>query len=168
LADFQFFVSEREISLIAICPSSYTKSAHNCKERHCCQLPKQNKRRLDRHTTQIGKQHKVTHKSPGLRSVQRTENWSTGIGLVQIRLRCQSSENQSNSSYPSKFIGNTTKNSVDPLKIPLGYNMSWGRVRVSRNIIIRMSLRFWVKGYLKSSPQSHSQRRPLVFRIKVG
>jgi len=100
--------------------------------------------------------------------VQRTENWSTGIGLVLIRQRRQSCENLSNSSYPSKFIRNATKNSVNPQEVPLGYNMSWGRVRVSRNIIIRMSLSFWVKGYLKSSPQSHCQRRTLVFRIKVG
>lgn len=117
--------------------------------------------------SQICKQHKITNQRPSLSLMQRTKNGPTSIRFMQIGQCCQCYKNKSNSSHSSLLIRNTTKNCVYPKKIPFGNNMSWCRIRVCWNIIIRVSLNFWIKRYQKGCTSSQYLCCSQIFRIKV-
>jgi len=97
-----------------------------------------------------------------------TENRPTCCRFVLIRQSCLSCKNKPNSSYSCKFIRNTTKNCINPLEIPLRYNVGRSRVWISGDIIIWVSLRFWVEGNLKGCKLSLGQGCSKVFGIEVG
>jgi hypothetical protein len=99
--------------------------------------------------------------------MQRTENRSTSCRFVQIRQSTQSSKNESNSSYSCKFVRNASEDCIYPEKVPLGDDVRRSGVRVSWDVIIRMSLCLWIKRYLKGSKQSQCQCCSKVFRIEV-
>lgn len=88
--------------------------------------------------------------------------------FVKIRLRCQSSKNQSNSLYTRKFIWNAAQNCINCEEIPLWYNMCWCTVWVCRNVIVWMSQEFWIEIHLIGSPKTLPQRSYQIFGVKVG
>lgn len=165
--NFSFFL-QRQVCQITVCPCSNTKSNQQNKKTNSSSLSKKNKRRLHRLLSQIGQQNKITNESPCLSLMQRTENGSTSIRFVQIRLSCLCNKNKSNGSYSGKFIRNTTKNSVDPLEVPFGHNVCRSGIRIRWNIIIRMSQNFWVKRYQESPSCSQNQSSSQIFGIKIG
>ena len=160
-------VGPGEISQIAVCPSCNTKSPQKCKEEQSCTLSENYIRWFYRHRTKISKLREVRDLGPNQCEVQRAEHRSTCCWFMQIRQCCQCCKNQTNSSYPSKFVRNTTENCVDPLEVPLGNDVRRGRIRVCRDIIIRMSQSFWIERHLKSSPHSLSLCSTQIFRIEV-
>lgn len=117
--------------------------------------------------SQIGQKHKVSNKCPCQCFVQSTETRSTAIRLVQIGKSSQSSKNQTNSSNTCQFVRNTTQDSINPQKIPLGHDVCWSAVRVCWNVVIRVSLKFRVKIHQISSTQTQPQRSNQVFGVKV-
>lgn len=116
---------------------------------------------------QIGKQQKVTNLSPCQSLMKRTEHRSTSIGFMQIRQCSLRRKNKPNCSHPCQFIGNATQNRIDPQKVPFGNNVCRSRIRICRNIVIRVSLSFWMKGNLKSLSRSQHHCCSQIFRIKI-
>jgi hypothetical protein len=87
---------------------------------------------------------------------------------VHIRKKCKRQKHQSNCSYSSKFIWNSTQNSINCLEIPLRYNVCRSRVRICRNVVIWVSQSFWIKSNQESCRCSLCLPSYLIFCIKVG
>jgi hypothetical protein len=94
--------------------------------------------------------------------------WSTNCWFVHIREKCKRQKHQSNCSNPSKFIRNSTQNSINSLEIPFRYNVCRSRVRICRDIVIRVSQSFRIKSHQKSCRSSQCLPCHLIFCIKVG
>jgi hypothetical protein len=87
---------------------------------------------------------------------------------VQIRQSGLSSKYQTDRSNSCKFIWNATKNCVHPQEVPFGYDVSWSRIRVGRNVVVRMSQSLWMKRHQEGCKHSQSLRCSLIFRVEVG
>lgn len=115
----------------------------------------------------ISKQHKVTNQSPYLYLMQPTERRSTTIRFVQIGQSSQGRKNQTNSGNSSLFVRNTTQNRVNPQKVPFRNNVGGSRVRVCRNVIIWMTLKFRIKTHQISSPKTLCLSSNQIFCVEI-
>jgi hypothetical protein len=131
-------------------------------------LSKKNIGRFNRLMPQIGEQHKITNLSPNQSLVQPTKRRSAVIRFVQIRQSSQSSKYLTNSRNSSELVWNATQDRVHPLEIPFGYNVRGCRVRVCRNVIVRVTLKFRVEVHQISSPKTLPQCSNQIFCIKIG
>lgn len=117
--------------------------------------------------SQISKQHKVTNQSPNQYLMQPAERRSTTIRFVQIGQSCQSSKHLPNCGNSCKLVRNATQNGVNPEKVPLRYNVSGGRIRVRRNVIIWVTQKLWRKVYQICCSKAQRQSSNQIFCIKV-
>jgi hypothetical protein len=164
---FLFVMVQGQISQELICPCCYTLTSQQTKEAYCCPLSKEHKGWFYRLMSQIGKQHEITNQCPCLSLMQASEGRSTIVRFVQIRQSCQGCKYQSNSGHSCQFIRDTTQDGIDPEEVPFWHNVSRGRVRVCRNIVVRVSQQFRIKAYLISSSQAQYLSSYQILRVKV-
>lgn len=93
---------------------------------------------------------------------------TTNCWFVHIRKKCKRQKYQPNCSNTCEFIWNRTQNCINCQEIPLRYNVCWSRVRICRNIVIRVSQCFRIKSYQKSRRCSQCLSSNQIFCIKVG
>lgn len=156
-----------ELRQILVCPSCNALSQKQSKECYCSQLSQQYKRIFYWLMSQVSKLHKISNECPYQHFMQPTERRSTTIRFVQVRQCSQRNKNLSDRSNSSKFVRNTTQNRVDPKKIPFRYDVRGGRVRVCRDIIVRMSQKLGVKTHKIRRKHTQRQSSSQIFGIKV-
>jgi hypothetical protein len=92
---------------------------------------------------------------------------TTNCWLVNIWECPKSNKYKTNCSNSCLFVWNRTQNSIYCKEIPFWYNVSRCRIRICWNIVIRVTLSFWIKTCQKSTSRSQAQNSHQVFRIKV-
>lgn len=147
--------------------SNDTKKENRHKKANGCNLSHNNKGSFNRLMTQPSKQTTVSNQQNDNFLVNFLKHGSTYIGFMNVWKKSKCQKNQTNCQNPSKFVGNSTLNSINCKEIPLRHNMSRCRIRICRDIIVWMSLKFRIKRYLKSSSQSQRLSSAQIFRIKV-
>jgi len=146
----------------------YAKSPCKSKESKSSLLSHKYKRSFDRLISKPSQQAEICNKPNCNFLMNLSKERSFYPWLMDIRQPCKTCKELSNSSNTPKFIRNGTENSVDREEIPLRNDMRRGRVRVCRNVIIRMSQKFRIKSNQISSKQTQSQSCYQIFSIKVG
>lgn len=157
----------RKFSQILICPSCYAQCQKEAKESYGSLLSEQYKRSFYWLMSQISKQHKISNQCPYQYFVQPTERRPTAVWFVQVRQCCQSNKHQPNSGNSGKFIWNATQNRIHPLEVPFRYNVCRCGIRVCRNIVVRMSLKFRIEVYKIGCKPTQRQSRPQIFCVEI-
>lgn len=148
--------------------SNNTQHSNRQKEKSCCLLPQKNIRCFNRHRSKPCQQATITNQTLNNFLMKSLKCWTTYSRFVNIGQKTKSLKYQSYCTYSCKFIRNRSKNSINCLKVPFRNNMCWCRIRVCRNIIIRMTQSFRCKRHQSGCALSQNQCCTLIFRIVIG
>lgn len=148
--------------------SSNAQSSNRQEENSSGLLPQKHKRRFYWHRSQPSKLKTVSNQNRNNLLMDLTKRRSTHSRLVHVRKESESCKYQPYYNNTCQLVWNASLNGIHCKEVPFRYNMCRGRVRVSRNIIIRMSLSFRVKRNLKGCKLSQSQCCPQIFGVEIG
>lgn len=147
--------------------SNNNQKSNETKKSKSSSLSKDYIRSFNRLTSLPSLQTAISNKSNNNHLVTCSKISSANIWFMLVRLGSQCQKHESNGSNSRLFVWNTSKNSVHSLKVPFRHNVCRCRIRVSRNIIIRMSQQFRLKIDQISCPHTQSQRCNQIFCIKI-
>ena len=144
-----------------------SQSSDRKEKEYSCSLPKKNIRCFYRHRSLPSQKNTVSNQYYNNSTMSRLETRSTNCWLMHVRQKSKAKKYKTHCSNTSKLVWNSTKNSVYGLKVPLWNNVGRGRIWIRWNVIVRVSLCFWIERNQKSSSCSQCQCCTQVFRIVI-